>query len=114
VSRGPDRCRAGRAGIRSGVSSVGQRPDDRARARAERRRSSRVRAVDPRLDEREQLIGFLRDVAEAGAFSEDIEPDAGPLFGSFAQAYTHVGLIHAAIRSARCWDARDGRVRAWI
>jgi hypothetical protein len=31
----------------------------------------------------------------------------------FPQAYTRVGLIHAAMTIAALADARDGRARAW-
>jgi GH15 family glucan-1,4-alpha-glucosidase len=48
-----------------------------------------------------------------GLFSEDIEPATGMLAGNFPQAYTHVGLIHAAITIGELLDARDGHFRAW-
>ena len=48
-----------------------------------------------------------------GLFSEDVEPATGALLGNFPQAYTHVGLIHAAITIGELLEARDGRARAW-
>ncbi|HUQ04596.1 MAG TPA: glycoside hydrolase family 15 protein [Kofleriaceae bacterium] len=48
-----------------------------------------------------------------GLFSEDIEPSSGRLLGNFPQAYTHVGLVHAAMTISELLEVRDGRVRAW-
>lgn len=72
-------------------------------------------ALAGRLDEAVEV--FHRVISHAnplGLFSEDIEPDTGQLLGNFPQAYTHVGLIHAAMTIGALLDVRDGRVRAWI
>jgi GH15 family glucan-1,4-alpha-glucosidase len=71
-------------------------------------------AMIGRLDDAVRL--FDRLVAHAnplGLFSEDIEPETGRLLGNFPQAYTHVGLIHAAITVGELLEARHGRFRAW-
>ncbi|HEX4453457.1 MAG TPA: glycoside hydrolase family 15 protein [Kofleriaceae bacterium] len=71
-------------------------------------------ALAGRLDQAVEV--FERVLAHAnplGLFSEDIEPETGQLLGNFPQAYTHVGLVHAAMTIGELLDARDGRVRAW-
>jgi GH15 family glucan-1,4-alpha-glucosidase len=71
-------------------------------------------ALMGRLDD---AVALFRDLVQhanpVGLFSEDIEPTTGALLGNFPQAYTHVGLIHAAITIGELLEARDGRVRAW-
>lgn len=72
-------------------------------------------ALAGRLDDAVEV--FHRVLAHAnplGLFSEDIDPETGQLLGNFPQAYTHVGLIHAAMTIGALRDVRDGRVRAWI
>ena len=72
-------------------------------------------ALVGRLDDAIKLFHRLIAYAnEVGLFSEDIEPTTGELLGNFPQAYTHVGLIHAATTIGELIDARDGRVRAWV
>jgi len=72
-------------------------------------------ALAGRLDEAivvvERLIASANPV---GLFSEDIDPMTGGLLGNFPQAYTHVGLIHAATTIGELLEARDGCVRAWV
>ncbi len=71
-------------------------------------------ALMGRLEAASDLFNRLLDYANpVGLFSEDIEPETGALLGNFPQAYTHVGLIHAATTIGELMEARDGRVRAW-
>ncbi|MEM9382696.1 MAG: glycoside hydrolase family 15 protein [Planctomycetota bacterium] len=71
-------------------------------------------ALAGRLDE--SIAFFERVQAHAnplGLFSEDVDPQTGELLGNFPQAYTHVGLIHAAMTIGTLLRARDGRYHAW-
>jgi GH15 family glucan-1,4-alpha-glucosidase len=71
-------------------------------------------ALMGRLDDAVALFKRLTRFANpVGLFSEDIDPSTGALLGNFPQAYTHVGLIHAAMTIGELLEARDGRVRAW-
>jgi GH15 family glucan-1,4-alpha-glucosidase len=71
-------------------------------------------ALMGKLDEAMAVFHRIVDHANGvGLFSEDIEPGTGRLLGNFPQAYTHVGLVHAAITIGELLDARDRRFRAW-
>jgi GH15 family glucan-1,4-alpha-glucosidase len=54
----------------------------------------------------EQLLGYANDL---GLFAEEIDPDTGAALGNFPQAFTHLGLINAALTLA---EARGERVAA--
>jgi len=71
-------------------------------------------ALMGRLDDAVELFHKLVDHANPlGLFSEDVDPESGQLLGNFPQAYTHVGLIHAAMTIGELLEARDGFTRAW-
>ena len=47
---------------------------------------------------------MLKQRNALGLLSEDIAPSSGEAWGNFPQAYSMVGLIHAAIRLSRSWE----------
>jgi GH15 family glucan-1,4-alpha-glucosidase len=55
----------------------------------------------------ERLLSLGNDV---GLFAEEIDPATGAAIGNFPQAFTHVGLINAAVTIARLQG--EGRVHA--
>jgi GH15 family glucan-1,4-alpha-glucosidase len=60
-----------------------------------------------RLDEAEHLFEcLLGRASDLGLFAEEIDPDTGVALGNFPQAFTHIGLINAAIAIK---DARERR-----
>lgn len=42
----------------------------------------------------ERLLSYSNDM---GLFAEEIDPDSGAALGNFPQAFTHIGLINAAL-----------------
>ena len=71
-------------------------------------------ALAGRLEEAVEVFDRVCAFANpVGLFSEDIDPATGRLLGNFPQAYTHVGLINAAMTISELLEARDGKVRAW-
>jgi GH15 family glucan-1,4-alpha-glucosidase len=47
----------------------------------------------------EHLLGYQNDV---GLFAEEIDPETGAALGNFPQAFTHIGLINAALTLSAC------------
>ena len=71
-------------------------------------------ALMGRLDRAVEVFESVTRYANpVGLFSEDIDPETGALLGNFPQAYTHVGLIHAAMTIGEMLESRDGKARAW-
>ncbi len=71
-------------------------------------------ALAGKLDEAVAVFeAVLRHQNANGLFSEDVDPRTGRLLGNFPQAYTHVGLIHAASTIGEHLHARSGGLRTW-
>ncbi len=58
-----------------------------------------------RTEEARVLMERIRSSSSGlGLLSEDIEPLSGVMWGNFPQAYSHVGLIHAAFAASPRWS----------
>jgi GH15 family glucan-1,4-alpha-glucosidase len=56
------------------------------------------------VEEAQQIMhSTLRALSPLGLLSEDIDPGSGRLWGNYPQAYSHVGLIHAAFAASPRW-----------
>ena len=58
-------------------------------------RDEEARAIMARTGDIQSPLGLL---------SEDLDPGSGAMWGNFPQAYSHVGLIHAAFASSPRWS----------
>jgi GH15 family glucan-1,4-alpha-glucosidase len=57
-----------------------------------------------RADEARVVLERVRDVrSPLGLLAEDVDPVSGMMWGNFPQAYSHVGLIHAAFAASPRW-----------
>ena len=58
-----------------------------------------------RMEEARDLLNRACDqLAPLGLMSEDWETATMRMYGNFPQAYSHVGLIHAAFAASPKWD----------
>jgi GH15 family glucan-1,4-alpha-glucosidase len=58
-----------------------------------------------RSDEARTLMQRVRGIrSPLGLLSEDVDPVSGVMWGNFPQAYSHVGLIHAAFAASPRWS----------
>jgi GH15 family glucan-1,4-alpha-glucosidase len=65
-----------------------------------------VLALQGRMDDARELFDRLAERAnDLGLFAEEYDPDADEMLGNFPQAFTHLGLISAAVRLGLVPDA---------
>ncbi|MBP6833841.1 MAG: glycoside hydrolase family 15 protein, partial [Deltaproteobacteria bacterium] len=57
-------------------------------------RQDEARAMMAQLDKVQSPLGLL---------AEDLDPSTGAMWGNFPQAYSHVGVIHAAFAASPLW-----------
>ncbi len=62
-------------------------------------------AVVGRGDEARRLMERVAQVkSPLGLLAEDVNPESGVMWGNFPQAYSHVGMIHAAFAASPPWS----------
>jgi GH15 family glucan-1,4-alpha-glucosidase len=62
-------------------------------------------AVIGRRDDARAVMNHVKQIdAPLGLVSEDVDPRTGTMWGNFPQAYSHVGMIHAAFASSPPWS----------
>jgi len=58
-----------------------------------------------RVDEARAVMQHLmKALPPLGLLSEDLEPRTREQWGNYPQAYSHVGLIHAAFAASPSWS----------
>jgi len=58
-----------------------------------------------RVDEARALMDRIHTLeSPLGLISEDFDPKTGTMWGNFPQAYSHVGMIHAAFAASPGWS----------
>lgn len=58
-----------------------------------------------RIDDARALMATIDDIHSAlGLLSEDVDATTGTMWGNFPQAYSHVGMIHAAFAASPRWS----------
>lgn len=58
-----------------------------------------------RIDDARALMQNIRTIrSPLGLLAEDVAPETGEMWGNFPQAYSHVGLIHAAFAASPSWS----------
>jgi GH15 family glucan-1,4-alpha-glucosidase len=60
--------------------------------------------IGRRAEAMEILDRVVRALPPLGLMSEDYETIGGRMWGNFPQAYSHVGLIHAAFAASTKWS----------
>jgi trehalose 6-phosphate phosphatase len=67
-------------------------------------------ALAGRLEEAAELFqGYLGLMGPTGLLSEEFDPVGDRALGNFPQAYSHLGLINAALRLEQCTSDRAGK-----
>ncbi|MDX2183200.1 MAG: glycoside hydrolase family 15 protein [Gemmatimonadaceae bacterium] len=61
-------------------------------------------AYQGRLDEAQAILANVATIdAPLGLLAEDLDPSSKRMWGNFPQAYSHVGMIHAAFAASPQW-----------
>ena len=70
-----------------------------------------AQALRGEVDEAERLFDHLLAATnDVGLMAEEIDPKTGRQLGNFPQAFTHIGLVTAAMELARAEHRRAGEL----